>query len=83
MDEIKVNCKAADTLDIQDMTLFQGELKTRTDADYEHIKKSILDYGFRAPFFIWEHDGGMRKEIFHRQGREEISPERNGNTAAV
>lgn len=38
MDEIKVNCKAADTLDIQDMTLFQGELKTRTDADYEHIK---------------------------------------------
>jgi hypothetical protein len=38
MDEIKVNCKAADTLDIQDMTLFQGELKSRTDADYEHIK---------------------------------------------
>ena len=57
MDEIKVNCKAADTLDIQDMTLFQGELKTRTDADYEHIKKSILEYGFCAPFFIWEHDG--------------------------
>jgi hypothetical protein len=57
MDEIKVNCKAADTLDIQDMTLFQGELKTRTDADYEHIKKSIIDYGFCAPFFIWEHDG--------------------------
>ena len=57
MDEIKVNCKAADTLDIQDITLFQGELKTRTDADYEHIKKSIIDYGFCAPFFIWEHDG--------------------------
>ena len=57
MDEIKVNCKAADTLDIQDMTLFQGELKSRTDADYEHIKKSILEYGFCAPFFIWEHDG--------------------------
>jgi hypothetical protein len=57
MDEIKINCKAADTLDIQDMTLFQGELKTRTDSDYEHIKKSILDYGFCAPFFIWEHDG--------------------------
>ena len=43
MDEIKINCKAADTLDIQDMTLFQGELKTRTDADYEHIKKSIQE----------------------------------------
>ena len=57
MDEIKINCKAADTLDIQDMTLFQGELKSRTDADYEHIKKSIIDYGFCAPFFIWEHDG--------------------------
>ena len=57
MDEIKVNCKAADTLDIQDMTLFQGELKSRTDSDYEHIKKSILEYGFCAPFFIWEHDG--------------------------
>ena len=57
MDEIKVNCKAADTLDIQDMTLFQGELKSRTDADYEHIKKSIIDYGFCALFFIWEHDG--------------------------
>lgn len=57
MDEIKVNCKAADTLDIQDMTLFQGELKSRTDGDYEHIKKSILEYGFCAPFFIWEHDG--------------------------
>lgn len=66
MDEIKVNCKAADTLDIQDMTLFQSELKSRTDSDYEHIKKSILDYGFCAPFFIWEHDGinGLSRQQF-------------------
>lgn len=55
--DIIINCTGTEKLKLDDMTLFQGALKTRTDADYEHIKKSILDYGFCAPFFIWKYDG--------------------------
>ena len=38
---------------LEDMTVLQGNLKARTDDDYEKIKKSILKYGFSFPAFIW------------------------------
>lgn len=51
---ISIKCDCKDLLKIEDMTVMQGGLKERTDADYEKIKKSILTYSFSFPFFIWQ-----------------------------
>ena len=50
---ISIKCETKDYLKIEDMTVMQGGLKIRNDADYEKIKKSILTYSFSFPFFIW------------------------------
>ena len=50
---ISIKCETKDYLKLEDMTVMQGGLKIRNDADYEKIKKSILTYSFSFPFFIW------------------------------
>ena len=50
---ISIKCDCKDLLKLEDMTVMQGGLKIRNDADYEKIKKSILTYSFSFPFFIW------------------------------
>lgn len=50
---ISIKCETKDTMKLEDMTVLQGNLKARTDDDYEKIKKSILKYGFSFPAFIW------------------------------
>jgi hypothetical protein len=61
--EIKIKCKAADGLEIDELNDFQGELKTISDDELEKLKKSILKYGFSFPVFVWENkilDGHQR-----------------------
>lgn len=55
--EIKICCKSSDYLNIADMTELQGNLKSRTDIDFDKIKLSIIKYGFSFPFFVWNSDG--------------------------
>ncbi len=38
---IKVTCDVQQTLPLSDMTEFQGELKSRTEGDYEQIQSSM------------------------------------------
>lgn len=54
---MEVKCKTNDTLPLLALTEFQGNLKERTDADFEKIAKSIKKHGFAFPFFVWKHDG--------------------------
>ncbi len=54
---MEVKCKANDTLPLSELIEFQGNLKERTDADFEKITKSIKKHGFAFPFFVWKHDG--------------------------
>lgn len=51
---IQIKCDCKDLLKLEDMTVMQGNLKERTETDYEKIKKSILTYSFSFPFFIWQ-----------------------------
>lgn len=64
---IDIKCVAADELDIDDLTEFQGNLKKRNDADIEKITKSIKKHGFSFPFFVWPHDG--INHVFDGHGR--------------
>lgn len=54
---IFVKCETKETLNIAEMTEFQGGLKKRADIDYDKIKLSICKYGFSFPFFVWKSEG--------------------------
>lgn len=64
---IKINCTAQDTLPLDALTEFQGELKKRDDSDYEKISRSIKKHGFLFPFFIWKH--GKKNYVIDGHGR--------------
>ncbi|WP_288958955.1 DNA methyltransferase [uncultured Treponema sp.] len=54
---IEIRCSTNDTLNLSEITEFQGNLKERDSTDYEKIERSIRKHGFSFPFFIWRHDG--------------------------
>lgn len=53
---IKITCGGEDFLPLESITEFQGNLKKRSKQDIEKIIKSIRNYGFSFPFFIWKYD---------------------------
>lgn len=55
--EIRIACRGADSLPLDAIEEFQGNLKRRTRKDIEKIIKSITKYGFSFPFFVWQHEG--------------------------
>lgn len=54
---MRITCETKDTLPLSALSEFQGGLKKRTSDDTAKIEKSIKDYGFATPFFVWKHDG--------------------------
>lgn len=64
---IKINCETKDTLKLDELTEFQGELKKRTDADYGKIIRTIKKHGFSFPFFVWK--DGKTNYIMDGHGR--------------
>jgi hypothetical protein len=51
---IRVACDVKDHLPLDQITPFQGELKTLLKEDYERLRKEILDTGFAFPMFVWK-----------------------------
>ena len=51
---IKIKCDVKDTLELRQLTEFQGNLKARDDVDFEKIERSIRKHGFSFPFFVWK-----------------------------
>ena len=54
---ISIKCESNDNKNIAELTELQGNLKRRTDIDYDKIKLSIIKYGFSFPFFYTCLDG--------------------------
>lgn len=54
---MRITCETKDTLPLSALSEFQGGLKKRTSDDTAKIEKSIKDYDFATPFFVWKHDG--------------------------
>ena len=64
---MKITCDTKDTLPLSELTEFQGGLKKRTDDDLAKIDRSIEQYGFATPFFIWKHEG--KNKVLDGHGR--------------
>lgn len=60
MADIKIACRGADTLPLDLIEDFQGNLKKRGKKEIDQIIKSIEKYGFSFPFFVWNGDGHNR-----------------------
>lgn len=64
---IRITCETLHTLTLEELTEFQGGLKIRDESDIEKIRKSITDYGFATPFFIWRN--GATNYVLDGHGR--------------
>jgi hypothetical protein len=64
---ISIKCETKDTLELAELIELQGNLKARTDIDYDKIKLSIIKYGFSFPFFVWR--GEDKNYILDGHGR--------------
>lgn len=62
-----ITCDTKDTLPLSELTEFQGGLKKRTDDDIAKIERSIKEYGFATPFFVWKHNG--KNKVLDGHGR--------------
>ena len=71
---IVINCTGSDTIELHELTEFQGELKERSAGDIEKIIKSIKKHGFSFPFFVWAHateNGNYINHVLDGHGRLE------------
>ena len=53
MKKIKIACKGADTIPIDELEEFQGNLKELSKENFEKLKQNILENGFSFPISIW------------------------------
>jgi hypothetical protein len=53
MSEVIINCDTGYTLPLNKIEHALIQLKKRKSNQIEHLKKSILQYGFSFPLFIW------------------------------
>jgi DNA modification methylase len=54
---LRVTCKGAQTLPLDRIEEFQGNLKKLSKKNLEKLKKRIIEDGFNVPFFVWDHEG--------------------------
>ena len=64
---IVINCTGSDTIELHQLTEFQGKLKERSAGDIDKIIKSIRKHGFSFPFFVWKNDG--KNNVIDGHGR--------------
>jgi hypothetical protein len=58
--KIKIACETKDSAKIEDLIIFQGDLKEFPEKSYQKLRKEIIDLGFSFPFFVWEDDGVLK-----------------------
>lgn len=57
---LRITCQGATTVDIDDLHDLQGKLKDLSKENYLKLKKSMLQYGFSFPIFMWIDTDGKK-----------------------
>ena len=55
--EVRIECTGAGVLELDLIEPFQGSLKTLSKQAFQKLKKSIIDFGFSFPVFVWRSAG--------------------------
>lgn len=58
--EIQIKCKGSMTLELEQLTPFQGGLKDLSKENYDKLRKQILELGFSEPICVWKDESGPR-----------------------
>jgi len=56
-EQIRIECSGADSLPLDAIEEFQGNLKKRGKKEIDQIITSIQRFGFSFPFFVWRGEG--------------------------
>lgn len=67
MSTLRVTCKGAQTLPLDRIEEFQGNLKKLSKKNLEKLKKRIIEDGFNVPFFVWDHEGQYKALDGHQR----------------
>jgi hypothetical protein len=54
---IKINCKGAISIPLEELTQLQGDLKELSEANFLKLRASILKNGITFPLFVWQDQG--------------------------
>lgn len=57
--KVVVRCEGSNKAEIDDLKIIQVDLKQLSEKSYSKLKQQILDEGFIAPFFVWDHQGEL------------------------
>jgi len=68
--DVRIECEAKDSLPLDVILDFQGDLKSRTTENKIKLATQIFKSGFCAPFFVWSHEGDYYFMDGH--GRSEV-----------
>lgn len=54
---MEINCQDGGKVKLSELQVIQGEFKDLSEENYEKLRRSIINEGFIAPFFIWNNGG--------------------------
>ena len=54
---VEIKCQGSHELDLQDLTILQGNLKSLSEVNYNKLRKEILELGFSSPIHVWNREG--------------------------
>jgi len=52
-ESVVISCTGSESIDYSELIDLQGGLKIRSQNDIDRMKRSIIEYGFSFPFFVW------------------------------
>lgn len=50
---LKITCDSADSAELDDLSPFQGELKSLSEENFSKLKNSFIRHGFMSPIYVW------------------------------
>ena len=73
--KIKVECESTKRMTVEELSEFQGDLKTLSNKAYNKLRDSIKSYGFKFPLFVWKGknkllDGHQRLRVIKNENFE-------------
>ena len=54
---ISIRCAGADTIDINELSPFQDDIKTMTPSTLKKLENVIISQGFSEPIAVWQNEG--------------------------
>lgn len=67
--KIRIACQGAETITLDKIVGFQGDLKTLSEQNYFKLRGLILKHGFSFPFQLWKNKG----KIFILDGHQRMA----------